>query len=210
MYALSSVLDLSTYFESLGFLKRLQNLFFNRLAEQPIRDSGSTTALRTDFSRAALTTQHHGPPLRSVLLCARASIASESVRVIMATSVPSESVTGPSSTPTQSRTSNPTLFSPGASPPLILAFLAIGLFTISMVAVFGWRRVRLGRGAALHPFRNDETEFGEWRRGFGEKPKLWDLWTDGRAVGNEGDVGWDAIMVCRTVAHCRRSKELLI
>lgn len=79
-----------------------------------------------------------------------------------------------------------------------------------MVAVFGWRRVRLGRGAGLHPFGNDEIEFGERRRGFGEKPKLWDLWTDGPAAGNEGDVGWDAIMVCRTGAHRCRLRGPLI
>ncbi|KAF9460034.1 hypothetical protein BDZ94DRAFT_1311893 [Collybia nuda] len=115
----------------------------------------------------------------------------------MATTTSSANVTGtsssPSGTPTTQGTS--TLFSPGASPPLILAFLAIGLFTISMAAVFGWRRIQLGRGVLPPLYGGDEIEFGERaRRGHGEKPKLWDLWTDMRVPGRERDISWDTIM----------------
>ncbi|KAG5642360.1 hypothetical protein DXG03_002957 [Asterophora parasitica] len=52
--------------------------------------------------------------------------------------------TTPTITPTASTTPPPAapVFSPGASPPLILAFLTIGLFALSIMVVLGWRRVR--------------------------------------------------------------------
>lgn len=85
---------------------------------------------------------------------------------------------------------NEHLFSPGASPPLILAFLAIGLFAVSMIGVFSWRRVQYARGVG----RADLVWLSAGGvRGFGGagaagrdasetkvRPKLWDLWTRSR------------------------------
>ncbi|KAK7462810.1 hypothetical protein VKT23_007390 [Stygiomarasmius scandens] len=81
---------------------------------------------------------------------------------------------------------NNSFFTPGSSPPLILAFLAIGLFSAAMVAVFGWRRVHFGR--ATTPFLmmdplgrqvGGATLNGRRRPvDYGEPPKLWDLWTE--------------------------------
>ncbi|TFK73343.1 hypothetical protein BDN72DRAFT_854794 [Pluteus cervinus] len=122
-------------------------------------------------------------------------------------STPIPSATSQSSTlPTLPDSPNPTgsnsngnganFFSPTTSPPLILAFLAIGLFSVAMIAMFGWRRIQYGRGWAAHLRDDDElTGFGpsgtRGTRGlgrgglygepwFGEKPKLWDLWAEKR------------------------------
>ncbi|KAF7360588.1 hypothetical protein MVEN_00790200 [Mycena venus] len=59
-------------------------------------------------------------------------------------------------------------FSLSASPPLILAFLAVGMFAISMVVFFGWRRIAAGRVAWVVPPDNISI---------GETPKLWDVWS---------------------------------
>ncbi|KAF9043500.1 hypothetical protein BDZ89DRAFT_234857 [Hymenopellis radicata] len=60
-------------------------------------------------------------------------------------------------------------FSAASSPPLVLAFLSIGLFGAGMIGVFGWRRLQLGmvggRGTDIGPPSK-------------ERPKLWDLWSD--------------------------------
>ncbi|KAF8205415.1 hypothetical protein K438DRAFT_1964479 [Mycena galopus ATCC 62051] len=58
-------------------------------------------------------------------------------------------------------------FSITASPPLILAFLAVGMFIISMAVFFGWRRMSAGR-TWVPP---GETVF------VGREPKLWDVWS---------------------------------
>ncbi|KAF5379122.1 hypothetical protein D9615_006080 [Tricholomella constricta] len=97
----------------------------------------------------------------------------------------------------------PSGFSPGASPPLILAFLAVGLFAISMMGVLGWRRVQLGRAGMTGGGGDQGEAFGEWDEeggggvgvgvgmggrgrgrgrggsggGVGPRPRLWDLWT---------------------------------
>ncbi len=67
--------------------------------------------------------------------------------------------------------------SPAGSPPLILAFLAIGLFTGAMVVVFGWRRV-FGRSLT---FGNLPTNAVARKPTFmpSAKPKLWDMWDAG-------------------------------
>ncbi|RDB28001.1 hypothetical protein Hypma_002195 [Hypsizygus marmoreus] len=68
------------------------------------------------------------------------------------------------------------IFSPGASPPLILAFLAIGLFAVSMIAIFAWRRIQYARGVGVQEpwaFEGDR-----WSVDLSDTPKLWDMWTD--------------------------------
>lgn len=74
-------------------------------------------------------------------------------------------------------------FSPAGSPPLILAFLAIGLFSAAMIVVFGWRRIQFGRfiigGPQPSPFRDaSKTTFV-----LPQKPKLWEMW-------NSDEVTW--------------------
>ncbi|KAJ7717028.1 hypothetical protein B0H16DRAFT_1740869 [Mycena metata] len=58
-------------------------------------------------------------------------------------------------------------FSLSASPPLILAFLAVGVFGIAMVVFCVWRRMAIGR-------RHWEAPES---RSPGEPPKLWDVWS---------------------------------
>ncbi|KAG6852536.1 hypothetical protein C0991_011081 [Blastosporella zonata] len=69
-------------------------------------------------------------------------------------------------------------FSPGTSPPLILAFLAIGLFALSMVVMCGWRRIRYAR-VVLRGEAMPETEWTteERNKALGPRPVLWDLQT---------------------------------
>lgn len=101
---------------------------------------------------------------------------------------------------------------PSASPPLILAFLAIGLFALSMLGIFGWRRIQFVRlRGEMH--RRDWTadERSSTRTGLGPRPKLYDLWTidtkdldknnnrsttDSNPHMTAGHETWDAIMVC--------------
>ncbi|KAJ7847754.1 hypothetical protein B0H14DRAFT_3675154 [Mycena olivaceomarginata] len=58
-------------------------------------------------------------------------------------------------------------FSLSSSPPLIIAFLAVGVFAISMVTFFGWRRMTAGR-VWIVPAPTVSI---------GETPKLWDIWS---------------------------------
>lgn len=90
--------------------------------------------------------------------------------------------------------------SPAGSPPLILAFLAIGLFTGAMVIVFGWRRV-FGRSLT---FGSLPTSTVERKPTFllPAKPKLWDMWdaydvTWGQVSGGVGyhNGDWTKLMV---------------
>lgn len=77
---------------------------------------------------------------------------------------------------------NDTMFERSAgSPPLIVAFLLIGVFTIVMAIVFGWRRRRdtreLAAVAGGHR-RQRTTAHDEPRQGrtkASEKPQLWDV-----------------------------------
>lgn len=83
---------------------------------------------------------------------------------------------------------------PGGSPPLIVAFLAIGLLMAAMIAVFGWRRMTYGRGIGVHLGRGGGVGPLKSLEEFGEKPILWDLWTQ-RPVGHHDDeLKWDGIM----------------
>lgn len=71
----------------------------------------------------------------------------------------------------------PEMFSPRGSPPLIIAFLAIGLFTIAMLLVCGWQRVRVASGwilpTAAATRAGGRGNFKGER--LGEKPQLWDV-----------------------------------
>jgi hypothetical protein len=107
---------------------------------------------------------------------------------------PSPTTQAASSTSTNSNSTpdGSSFFTPSGSPPLILAFLAIGLFTAAMIAVFGYRRIHWGR-----PWVSDVQEVVQSSRrrdDIGEKPKLWDLWATRGVTEVEG--GWGDIMVC--------------
>ncbi|KAG6835151.1 hypothetical protein H0H93_004402 [Arthromyces matolae] len=84
----------------------------------------------------------------------------------------------------RSETNNPndSDFAAGASPPLILAFLAIGLFALSMVGVFGWRRFQFARmdlrGIPIPPEWDSQDGTSKTILGTGPRPVLWDLWTN--------------------------------
>ncbi|KII87778.1 hypothetical protein PLICRDRAFT_54823 [Plicaturopsis crispa FD-325 SS-3] len=63
---------------------------------------------------------------------------------------------------------------PQGSPPLILAFLAVGIFGAAMIGVLGWRRFRFGRGPPLAQQADIQTR----STGLGAKPELWDVWIE--------------------------------
>lgn len=117
---------------------------------------------------------------------------------------PTSSSTAPSGTSTSNDddnhgNSNNNSLQIGGSPPLIIAFLAVGLFIAALVAVFGWRRVVLGRRMAMmHHFNGGlgghmmaERVYAK-RPDFGAKPELFDLKTE--VYGSEQEK-WDQIMV---------------
>ncbi|TFK32338.1 hypothetical protein BDQ12DRAFT_739449 [Crucibulum laeve] len=84
------------------------------------------------------------------------------------------------STPAETGTPSPdngTSGSPAESPPLILAFLAIGLFSAVMIVVFGWRRIHFA-GSGRWGLYAPSSAVVEITDRFGKRPKLWDLWTE--------------------------------
>jgi len=83
-----------------------------------------------------------------------------------------------------SSTSTDSTLTPGSSPPLIVAFLAIGLFMAAMIAIFGWRRMTYGRGIIVR-VGSPGVDPQKATAYFGEKPRLWDLETQ-RTVENNG------------------------
>ncbi|KAG6852537.1 hypothetical protein C0991_011082 [Blastosporella zonata] len=101
-------------------------------------------------------------------------------------------------------------FAPGASPPLIFAFVAIGFFFFSM-GMFRWRRIRFARfrirgmnGTGEHQWEPEQSHTRY--KSFGRRPVLWDLQTidekgyhdGGGSLKNfdqqEDHETWDAIM----------------
>lgn len=79
------------------------------------------------------------------------------------------------------------LFSGNGSPPLILAFLAVGLFAAVMTGVLGWRRLRSGNGIYFPP----ETGFGPRSKDFGKEPELYEYW-----ISTKNDIKcWDEVVV---------------
>jgi len=91
---------------------------------------------------------------------------------------------------------------PAGSPPVILAFFAIGVFVFSVVVVFGWKRV--------HEARVQRSGFEVQGRGQNvtEVPKLWDLWRD-QLLQKEQDVRWDNIKPVAATIVCEDEKSPL-
>ncbi|KAF9476953.1 hypothetical protein BDN70DRAFT_881731 [Pholiota conissans] len=106
-----------------------------------------------------------------------------------------------------------TNFSAAGSPPLILAFLAVGLFSAAMIVVFGWRRFGYGRftigGLPRTPsMQHRSGESGKAPFVLPKKPKLWEAWNadevtwaevsgrseEGREVGGYRDGQWANMM----------------
>jgi len=81
------------------------------------------------------------------------------------------------------------------SPPLIVAFLAVGLFMAAMLTIFGWRRMVFGRGFVIQSIERDR--FFAVSEYFGEKPELWDLWSRS-PVGNMDQLEWEQVMVSQS------------
>ncbi|KAJ7038025.1 hypothetical protein C8F04DRAFT_1091120 [Mycena alexandri] len=98
--------------------------------------------------------------------------------------------TSPSSTGTASAAASDSSdtggggFSLSASPPLILAFLAVGVFGIAMVVFCAWRRLAAGRRNWVAPPDS---------RSIGETPKLWDVWSPPQDSGITAE--WHNIQV---------------
>ncbi|KAJ7148704.1 hypothetical protein C8R43DRAFT_1008482 [Mycena crocata] len=74
-------------------------------------------------------------------------------------------------------------FSLSASPPLILAFLAVGMFGIAMIVFFGWRRISNGRNSWTDPSEVVPVIFGE-------TPKLWEVWSPQKRTREEDTAKW--------------------
>ncbi|KAF8438132.1 hypothetical protein L210DRAFT_934118 [Boletus edulis BED1] len=91
--------------------------------------------------------------------------------------IPTTTFASASSTPTNSGDGDapiPNLFSAKGSPPLIVAFLAIGVFVILMFCTFAWRRMSESRRARDQP---TTTTQGPKSAVPGQRPILWDAWT---------------------------------
>ncbi|KAH7923088.1 hypothetical protein BV22DRAFT_1106280 [Leucogyrophana mollusca] len=117
-------------------------------------------------------------------------------------STTSDLATNPTSSPS-SNVNDPNgvdIFTSNGSPPLIVAFLAIGLFMVAMAAVFGWRRVNGNRGLLVHQVRAARP--GKKPVVLGEKPVLWDMWTRRAASTAIEDVRWENVMPFSAVLHC--------
>jgi len=105
------------------------------------------------------------------------------------------SVTPSSSSSAPSSTDNPDtpFFASGASPPLIIGFIAIGTFMLGIITICAWKRIT-GRDLLLQR-SNALAELEEGRRkkgdGFGEKPELFDVWYE---EPRTGDVRWENVM----------------
>jgi len=98
----------------------------------------------------------------------------------------------PTQTPTSSSTHNFDFPSSRGttSPPVILAFLAIGMFAAAMLALFGCRRVNLERRWMVNQRRGGVVGLtpGDGQ----ERPRLWDLGSAPGVIG--GGRGWKDIM----------------
>lgn len=109
----------------------------------------------------------------------------------------------PTSMGTSSSSSGST-FSPSSSPPLILAFLAIGLFSAALVFIF-WRRIQGNRNWRLNatPLDIDRSLYFNLSNINVVAPKLWDLSNGGIFLRGQGekegaspsDVTWVNLMV---------------
>lgn len=86
------------------------------------------------------------------------------------------------------------VFSTKGSPTLVVAFLAIGLFTMTMAVLFGWRKMNRGR-LLVQPARPARVRPGKNPIVLGEKPTLWDVWTRREEEEATIDLKWENIMV---------------
>lgn len=126
----------------------------------------------------------------------------------MASETPASSLTqtATSSTSTSGSSNNPTLFAPGSFPPIIVGFLGLGLVTAVIIALSGYRRFRRGRrGPPPGGPPGGST-------GVGDRPKLWDLWTEGNVGGKASfwDHGsWENITVRRLAATGQGHHKLI-
>ncbi|KAG1729127.1 hypothetical protein EDB19DRAFT_129329 [Suillus lakei] len=85
------------------------------------------------------------------------------------------------------------IFNSNGSPTLVVAFLAIGLFTVTMAALFGWRKMNRGR-LLVQPVRPARVRPGRKPIVLGEKPTLWDMWTRREEVNEVTiDLKWESI-----------------
>ncbi|KAF8814671.1 hypothetical protein BYT27DRAFT_7249719 [Phlegmacium glaucopus] len=101
-------------------------------------------------------------------------------------------------------TDTPSSFTPIKSPPLVLAFLAIGLFSGAMIFVFSWRRIQLRRGwsfITVVPLNNMNANTAnhsdvESPIVYLTRPNLWDLTSErsGDKKGPEVDIRWINLM----------------
>jgi hypothetical protein len=71
--------------------------------------------------------------------------------------------------------------------------LAIGLFSIAMIIIFGYRRIQFGRGFTVGGIPTPEME-GDMIRIVLNRPKLWDLW-------NGDNVNWSQVAGNEKGAH---------
>lgn len=115
-----------------------------------------------------------------------------------------------SSLPAMSTGNDSGSLTPNSSPPLIVAFLAIGLFMAAMIAIFGWRRLTYGRGVIrvvrmASPEADSQNAMGDFR----ETPKLWNLEIH-PPVQNKDELTWQEMMVSTYVTSNDRSLYLLV
>ena len=80
------------------------------------------------------------------------------------------------------------------SPPLIVAFLAVGVFLAAMLTIFGWRRVVFARGIVMRPLGRDGFNTPRNTEHLGERPELWEFWTQ-PIIGSHEQLKWEQIIV---------------
>jgi len=98
------------------------------------------------------------------------------------TPTPSSTSTGSAPDPTSTESDNSSGFSLKGSPPLILAFLAVGMFAIAMIVFFGWRRRDRWANPPTAP-----------TPGVGAPPKLWDVWSPHERAREGNSAEWKNI-----------------
>ncbi|KAJ3860503.1 hypothetical protein EV359DRAFT_85263 [Lentinula novae-zelandiae] len=106
------------------------------------------------------------------------------------TSTSASSSSSSSAATTNDNPDSGSFFTPTSSPPLILAFLAIGLLVTAIIAALGWRRAYF-----VARFRSDvgrrqmgRGQIQKAEMDIGSKPKLWDLRTTSRISGSGSHV----------------------
>jgi len=93
------------------------------------------------------------------------------------------------------------VFSMNGSPPLIVAFLAIGLFTVSMSAIFAWRRMRQGRTRAANGAMTTAPRPPKKQVNLADKPVLREVFTTTVEGSLLGDLQWNQLMPFAATLH---------